>query len=72
MGLMSIVATEKPAGNFIVWDFGGNSMQFSVVNDQKTSTVIGLPGSNGIRMEVMKKLNKKKTPKTAQFSVAFI
>jgi exopolyphosphatase/pppGpp-phosphohydrolase len=62
MGLQSIVASEKLTGNFIVWDFGGNNMQFSIINNGKTSAVIGLPGSNSIRTEVMNKLKKKKTP----------
>jgi exopolyphosphatase/guanosine-5'-triphosphate,3'-diphosphate pyrophosphatase len=62
MGLMSIIVTEKPAGNFIVWDFGGNTMQFAIVDGEKTVYITGLPGSNILRAEVMSKLKKKKTP----------
>jgi exopolyphosphatase/pppGpp-phosphohydrolase len=67
MGLMSIIATEKPKGDFVVWDFGGNNMQFSIINAGKTSAILGLPGSNAIRVEVMKKLKKSKTPNPVGF-----
>jgi exopolyphosphatase/guanosine-5'-triphosphate,3'-diphosphate pyrophosphatase len=62
IGLMSIIVAEMPRDNFIVWDFGGNSMQFSIVCEKKTTLIIGLPGSNGIRTEIMKKLKKRNTP----------
>jgi exopolyphosphatase/pppGpp-phosphohydrolase len=62
MGLLSITSTEKPSGNFVVWDFGGNSMQLSIFNEGQVSVMSGLPGSNFMRTVVMKKLNKKKTP----------
>lgn len=62
MGLLSIVYAEKPAGNFIVWDFGGNSMQFAISDQGAITYVTGFPGSNVLRNEVMSRLKKKSSP----------
>ncbi len=62
MSLRSVMAKEKPKGKFIVWDFGGNSMQFSVVVDKVSSSIVGLPGSTPIKEEVSSFLGKKNSP----------
>jgi exopolyphosphatase/guanosine-5'-triphosphate,3'-diphosphate pyrophosphatase len=62
IGLDSIVAKEKPQGQFVVWDFGGNNMQFTIVDGQKIQPLLGHPGSNSIKHSVLKLLRKKSTP----------
>jgi hypothetical protein len=62
MGLRSIIVKEKPEGKFVVWDFGGNNMQFTIVDGEKVSHVLGFPGSAPILKSVKSFLNKKTSP----------
>lgn len=62
MGVISIQAIENPGSKFVVWDFGGNSMQFYIVNEQKRYPLIGFPGSTPIRSEISSHLRKPLSP----------
>ena len=62
VGLSSIVARENPQGQFVVWDFGGNNMQFTLVDGQNIQSLLGFPGSAPIRNSITKFLRKKSSP----------
>jgi exopolyphosphatase/pppGpp-phosphohydrolase len=61
-GLNSIVVKENPQGNFVVWDFGGNNMQFTIVEADRVVPVLGFPGSMPIKKSVTSLLKKKSSP----------
>jgi exopolyphosphatase/pppGpp-phosphohydrolase len=61
-GLNSIVVKENPQGDFVVWDFGGNNMQFSIVKGDRVETVLGFPGSMPIKKSITSLLKKKSSP----------
>ena len=62
MGLRSLQNDANPTGKFIVWDFGGNSMQFSVFDGKRSYPNVGFPGSTPIRIEMTSFLGKKNSP----------